>query len=90
MTNVFFLSMYIFGWSLHAKSKKIKMSYMQLSKDCCSRFPYVITFENCMCWEMTKKSHLYQSYDKQNLTLVVISYEIMNLAEGSFNKFHMK
>ena len=31
-----------------------------------------------------------KSYDKTNLTLVVISYEIIKLAEGSFNKFHMK
>ena len=30
------------------------------------------------------------SYDKQNLTLVGISYEFMKLAEGSFHKFHMK
>ena len=32
------------------------------------------------------KSHFKGSYDKQNLTLVVISYN----AEGSFHKFHMK
>ena len=31
-----------------------------------------------------------RSYDKQNITLVVvISYEIIKLAEGSFDKFHM-
>ena len=30
------------------------------------------------------------SYDKQNLTLVDILYEIYKLAEGSFHKFHMK
>ena len=31
-------------------------------------------------------------YDKQNLALLVISYEkkIMKLAKGSFHKFHMK
>ena len=32
------------------------------------------------------KSHLKQSCDKQNLTLVVISYENMELTEGSYNK----
>ena len=36
------------------------------------------------------KSHFERSYDKQNITLVVISYEIIKLAEGSFDKFHMK
>ena len=36
------------------------------------------------------KSHFKGSYDKQNLTLVVILYEIMKLAKGSFHKFHMK
>ena len=30
------------------------------------------------------------SYDKQNLTYVVILYEIYEIAEGSFHKFHMK
>ena len=36
------------------------------------------------------KSNSKGSYDKQNLTLVVISYKFMKLAEGSFHKFHMK
>ena len=36
------------------------------------------------------KSHFKGSYDKQNLTLVVISYEFMKLAEVSFHKFHLK
>ena len=38
------------------------------------------------------KSYFKGSYDKQNLTLVVISYEIYKkkLAEGSFHEFHMK
>ena len=31
------------------------------------------------------KSHFERSYDKQNIRLVVISYD-----EGSFDKFHMK
>ena len=35
-------------------------------------------------------SHFRGSYDKQNLTLVVISYEIYETPEGSFHKFHMK
>ena len=30
------------------------------------------------------------SYDKQNLTLVVISYEFLKLAESSFHKFQIK
>ena len=30
------------------------------------------------------------SYDKQNLTLVVISYEIYETRQGSFHKFRMK
>ena len=36
------------------------------------------------------KSHLKQSYDKQNLTFVVISYEIYETRQSSFQKFHMK
>ena len=36
------------------------------------------------------KSDFNGSYDKQNLTQMVISYEIMKLAEGSFHIFHMK
>ena len=36
------------------------------------------------------KSHFKGSYDNQNLTLVVMSYEIYELAEVSFHKFHMK
>ena len=36
------------------------------------------------------KFHFKASYDKQNLTLVVIYMKFMNLAEGSFHKFHMK
>ena len=35
------------------------------------------------------KSHIKRSYEKQNLTLVLISYEI-KLAKGSLRKFHMK
>ena len=31
-----------------------------------------------------------KTYDKQNLTLAVISYEIMKVAIGSFNRFHME
>ena len=34
------------------------------------------------------KSRFKGSFDEQNLTLVVISYEMK--AEGSFHKFHMK
>ena len=30
------------------------------------------------------------SYDKHNLTLVVISYELYDIAKGSFHKLHMK
>ena len=30
------------------------------------------------------------SSDKQNLALVIISYQIYLTAKGSFNKFHMK
>ena len=33
------------------------------------------------------KPHFKESYDKQNLTLMVISYKFM---KGSFHKFHMK
>ena len=38
------------------------------------------------------KSHFKGSYDRQNLTLVVILYETssMKLAKGSFHKFHIK
>ena len=36
------------------------------------------------------KSHFKSSYDKQNLTLVVITYEIMKLAECLFHKHYMK
>ena len=36
------------------------------------------------------KSSFERSYDKQNITLRVISYEFIKLAEGSFDKFHMK
>ena len=34
--------------------------------------------------------HFKGSIDKQNLTLVVISYKFTKLAEGSFHKYHMK
>ena len=30
-----------------------------------------------------------RSYDKQNITLVVIHMKFIKLAEGSFDKFHM-
>ena len=36
------------------------------------------------------KSHVERSYDKQNITVTVISYEIIKLAESLFDKFHMK
>ena len=36
------------------------------------------------------KSYFKGSYDKQNLTLVVIFMKSMKLAEGSFHKFHIK
>ena len=36
------------------------------------------------------KSSFKGSYDKQNLTLVVISYEIYETSRSSFHKFHMK
>ena len=36
------------------------------------------------------KSRFKESYDKQNLTLVVIYMKFMKLAGGSFHKFHMK
>ena len=38
------------------------------------------------------KCFLKESYDKQNLTVVVMSYEIyeMSLAKGLFHKFYMK
>ena len=36
------------------------------------------------------KSHFKGSYDKQNLTLEVISFEIYETREDSFHKFHMK
>ena len=35
------------------------------------------------------KFNLKWSYDKQNLTLMVLSYEIMKLAKSLFHKFHM-
>ena len=36
------------------------------------------------------KSNFKGSYDKQNLTLVVIHMKFMKLAEGSIHKFHVK
>ena len=36
------------------------------------------------------KSHLKQSYDKQNLPLEIISMKFMKFAKGSFHKFHIK
>ena len=39
------------------------------------------------------KSHFKGSYDKQNLTLslvVIYNMKFMKLAEGLFNKFHIK
>ena len=36
------------------------------------------------------KSQFKGSYDKQNLTLVVISCEFMKLVKGLVHKFHMK
>ena len=36
------------------------------------------------------KSHLKQSYDKQNLKVMVISNEFMKLAKDSFHKCLMK
>ena len=36
------------------------------------------------------KSHFKGSFDKQNLTLMVISYEIYETRRSSFHKFHLK
>ena len=55
-----------------------------------STMRFLIEIHVMLILKAKKKTYFKGSYDKQSLTLVVISYEIYETREGSFHKFYRK
>ena len=56
----------------------------------CDTGIYAIIFVEIISTLKAIKSYFKRSYDKHNITLVVISYEIYQTPRRLFDKFHMK